>query len=131
MTASWPTASEAATTVGASAAARAYPPGVTLGERLRRLDDNAASRAVVRASDGVGWWWNVGVGVVMLLAAPVVLVVSGNRDDSFALAAFGAAAAVVGVLLRTGRRRRDAPVPAPVRRTRGATPFRRIGPGQR
>ncbi len=79
---------------------------MTIGDRMRKLDDNPASRGVVWLSDHFGWWWNLGVGIVMLLAAPVVLLVSDDRADAVALAAFGSVATVLGVILRTGRNRR-------------------------
>lgn len=73
---------------------------------MRRLDDNAGSRAVVQASDSFGWFWNIGVGLVLLVAGLVLLVVEGERDDTLACFAFGTTGVLVGAVLRIGRQRR-------------------------
>lgn len=77
-----------------------------LRSTLQRLDDNPISNGIVRISDTVGWWWNLGGGAVLLAAGLAILVVGGPRDDAFACLSFGTFALLVGLVLQAGRYRR-------------------------
>jgi uncharacterized membrane protein HdeD (DUF308 family) len=77
-----------------------------LSERLRRLDDNVGSRSIVRISDQFGWWWHLGLGLVLVIVGTVLAIVGAERSNVIAAYVFGFAALFIGWLLAVGRRRR-------------------------
>ena len=78
---------------------------MTIGDRLRKLDDNPASRGVLWLSDHFGWWWNLGLGGVVVVAG-VLYLVDGRSDEGYPLLGMGTAGLLVGLAIRAGRRRR-------------------------
>jgi uncharacterized membrane protein HdeD (DUF308 family) len=79
---------------------------MALGDRLRRLDDNAPSRGVLWISDHFGWWWNACTGVVLLAVGLLCAATGQDTDVTIACFAFGTAALAVGGVMAVGRRRR-------------------------
>jgi hypothetical protein len=75
-----------------------------LGDRLRKLDDNVVSDSVVRSSDALGWWWNLGLGALVLVLA--LLAYLSEDPAAVPLGVIGATGVITGLVLREGRRRR-------------------------
>jgi hypothetical protein len=78
-----------------------------LGERVRRLDNNPASRGVTWLSDVFGWWWNLFGGLAVLILAAVETF--RGLPGVGALYFIGVVATIAGLVMRSGRngRRRD------------------------